>query len=319
MSLTSVLKSDRTLARSLADLVSVSGAPRPGDLPSVAPAETKHYQLVGTAFDYLFRFEVQRRNPNAKSTGWVASMAVELLKPDLSEEAGTARQWPGVPDPIGLANEGDDILKEARAAHLQYLRLRDPTTEQVAEVASHALRLAKLDFIYRAGFIDPDLKGVDPLDVRDLVRLCHAIPFEAAMSMCMGDGVWLNPRFGLFSVGIQGADADIVAGHALIDLKTSIKPDVGPHLAQIVGYSMLAEAYRKDGDPTFPEVESLGLYFSRQGTLVSFPMAPVRDHPGYAGAFAALMEHCTKEPITKIDLRHRLTARRPSTSGGPDA
>src|SRR5262245_53133581 len=44
----------------------------------VAP-KTKHYMLVGTAFDYLLRFELQRRAPHAKTRKWTAEYAPDLI------------------------------------------------------------------------------------------------------------------------------------------------------------------------------------------------------------------------------------------------
>ena len=42
----------------------------------LAPPLTKHYSLVGTAFDYLLRFYVERLNPNAITKKWVAEFAI---------------------------------------------------------------------------------------------------------------------------------------------------------------------------------------------------------------------------------------------------
>jgi len=311
MSLTSVLRSDRPLSRRLTSLVSVATAPRPGQLPLVAPPQTKHYQLVGTAFDYLFRFEVQRRNPSAKTQDWVAANAVELLKPVDLGDSVAIREWPGVEDVEALSAEADGLLNEAKTAHKLYLGVRDPSQAQIAQMALHALRLAKLDVIFRAGIVDPSLRSADPLDVQDLVLLCKTIPFEGPMSVCLDNRVWLNPTFGRYSAGIQGADADVVASSTLIDIKTTINPDVRPHLAQVIGYAMLAEAYRSNEDPAFPLLESVGIYFARQGRLVSLPMKPVRESPDFLGAFGALMDHCKNEPLTIDDVRSMKTTGKP--------
>ena len=44
-----------------------------------APPMTKHYSLVGTAFDYLLRFYLEKENPNCVTEPWVAESAVPLL------------------------------------------------------------------------------------------------------------------------------------------------------------------------------------------------------------------------------------------------
>jgi len=41
---------------------------RTHDVPLLVPAQTANPELVGTAFDYAFRFEMQRRNPAAEQS-----------------------------------------------------------------------------------------------------------------------------------------------------------------------------------------------------------------------------------------------------------
>jgi hypothetical protein len=298
-----VLKTDRDLARRLGNLLPVTGLPHPSELPTRAPPRTKNYSLVGTAFDYLFRFEVQRRNPLANVKPWIAAAAVKLLRPTSSEEGAAVDEWSGIEDLGAVADQATRILMYAKSAHQRYLGILDPSETQVADVASHALRLAKLDVIFRAGIVDPALDSVDPLDVQDLVGLSKIIPFDESLAGCLAGNVWLNPTFGRFSAGIQGADADVIAETVLIDIKTTIKPDTRPHLAQLVGYAMLAEAYRSEEAPEFPRVESVGIYFARQGALVTAPMEPARKNPDFPEAVAALMVHCSETPLTMNDLR----------------
>ena len=47
------------------------------NLPLKVPPRTSHYALVGTAFDYALRFELQRRNRHAIGRRWVAEGALE--------------------------------------------------------------------------------------------------------------------------------------------------------------------------------------------------------------------------------------------------
>lgn len=344
MSLTSVLKSDQELARRLANLLQAAGAPLLPELLLKAPPRTKNYALVGTAFDYLFRFDVQRRNPSANAAEWVATAAVDKLKPSESEDglvtdkmtfrmysemmkdADTSEIWDGpfskyvrIGDKIYHVSKSDEakqaaeILTRAKSTHERFLRTSNPSEEQVAEIASHSLRLAKLDAIFRSDFVDVALGSVDPRDVEDLLGLWRAIPFDGSMSVCLTDSVWLNPTFGRFSMGIGGADADVFASTTLIDIKTSIHPDIRQHAAQLVGYAMLAQAYREEEVPNFPVVESVGVYFARQGTLVVLPMEPVRKDADYKGAFGALMAHCTDSPLFHTDVRLKKKTLKPKS------
>lgn len=344
MSLTSVLKSDQDLASRLANLLPVAGAPYPQELPLLAPPRTKNYALVGTAFDYLFRFEVQRRNPSANEEEWVATLAVDRLGESNSEDGlvtdktalkmysvimkdenisevwdGTFSKYVKVGEEIyhvsksAEAKQAANVLAKARSAHRRFLRTRNPSEEQVSEIASHSLRLAKLDRIFREGFVDPALGSVDSLDVDDLLRLWKVIPFDGPMSVCLGKNVWLNPTFGRFSRGMGGADADVVASTMLIDIKTSIHPDIRLHGAQLIGYAMLAQAYRDEEAPNFPAVDSVGVYFSRQGTLVALPMEPVRKAADFKEAFGALMAHCVGSRLSHTHVRLKKTTSKPES------
>jgi len=56
--------------------------PRPKgklDKAILAPPLTSHYQLVGTAFDYLLRFYLERINVGSKTSLWAAEEGVLLL------------------------------------------------------------------------------------------------------------------------------------------------------------------------------------------------------------------------------------------------
>ena len=314
MSLTSVLRQDRALAVRLAGLVEPARVPRPSELPLKAAPLTENYSLVGTAFDYLFRFEVERLNPKAMKRQWVAETAVNLLRPVEGEGELVIREWPGVADLNAVAAEASGILETARLARDHYVTLRDPDRSELEDLAGHALRLAKLDVIFRAGIIDPALGAVEPLDVRDLLNLRALVPFSTTMAPCLAEDVWLNPVFGRFSTGIQGADADVIASDLLVDIKTTKNPDLRPHLAQLLGYAMIAEAYRSEEAPGFPRIERVGAYFSRQGILVSFPLESVRSHPDYPPAFAGLMTYCNQRPLFMDEVRSQ--KRRPRSSPG---
>lgn len=323
MSLTSLLKSDRELANRLASLLHLAEVQQSSELPLIAPPGTKNYALVGTAFDYLFRFEVQRRNPSANAVEWVAMAAADMLKgpesPDglitdknkvrmyleIMKDCNTSEVLDGKfskyvkvgadiyhVSESGKAEQAAAVLENAKSAHARFLGISNPSADQVSEIAGHSLRLAKLDAIFREGRIDSSLESVDLLDVEDLYGLWKIIPFDGPLSACLAEDVWLNPTFGRFSEGIGGADADVVASTILIDIKTSVHPDMRRHAAQLVGYAMLAQAYRTEEAQDFPALDSVGVYFARQGTLISLSLEPARKHPDYDGALKALMAHC---------------------------
>src|SRR5437773_972190 len=49
-------------------------------LTPLAPPLTNNNSLVGTAFDYLLRFYLERLNPNAQCSAWVAENVPAILE-----------------------------------------------------------------------------------------------------------------------------------------------------------------------------------------------------------------------------------------------
>lgn len=302
VSLTSLLAANKPLRERLRALVPESERTSLIGLPEVASPRTKHYSLVGTAFDYLFRFEVARRNKSAFSQKWIAEAGLNLAKRDLSRAPLSQLRWPPDTSAHELVEQFERAYSEALKGYARYVALQAPAPEDLSEAASHALRLAKLDPIFRAGYVDPSPESADPLDVEDLVALLRAAPFDRSLAPCLGPRVWLNPTFGRFSLALHGADADLIAGDVLIDLKTTTNPVVAKHLPQLVGYAILAEAHRAAEAPEFPEIEYIGLYFSRQATLVVLPLEPVRANADYPGACRALLGHSEESPMMPDDV-----------------
>src|SRR6267378_1379471 len=50
--------------------------------PMQAPPITENHMLVGTAFDYLLRFNVKRLNPRASEKVWIAEQSIQRLEYD---------------------------------------------------------------------------------------------------------------------------------------------------------------------------------------------------------------------------------------------
>ena len=68
----------------------------------------------------------------------------------------------------------------------------------------------------------------------------------------------LNPTFeGSRDVG--GADADLVVNGTLIDIKTTVRPEIKPDwIRQLLGYVLLDYSVRH-------QIKAIGLYMARQG------------------------------------------------------
>lgn len=235
----------------------------------LAPPQTKNYSKVGTAFDYMLRFELWRRCPHAVTESWVAESAVQMLERlsraprTLSLDSGAVvhiRQEVS-PDTFKTAKT---ILDQARAYLERYRVLQEPEPPDIRTLARHSLLLANLDPIRRRGYSGWDLEEADDDDVEDLVNLLEIVPYA---SLSDSSTVFLNPTFGWGSELVGGADADLIVGDTLIDIKTTKNLRLERSLLrQVIGYYILSEIARIE-NPEFPRVNSIGAYFPRYAQL----------------------------------------------------
>jgi hypothetical protein len=225
---------------------------------------------VGTAIDYALRFELQRRNPHAVARGWVADGAVERIS-DAAELAGLPKK-----QARQLEKQGAEILTDARRFTAAYLSSTDPDFQQLA---GHALLLAKLDNVFRALALDVSLFLIDPEDAKDVADLVAVIPHQR---LSHPTAMMLNPTFGTYSSVAGGADADLVSGDLLVDVKTTKNAEVKREaVRQLLVYLMLARRARAE-EGEFPEIRRLGIYLSRHAHLWELPVAPIIGHARYA-------------------------------------
>ena len=122
--------------------------------------------------------------------------------------------------------------------------------------------------------------------------------------------ILLNPTFGKASRMVGGADADIVAGGMLIDIKTTKKPKLDRrHFDQLAGYYALAAIGGIDGMDKFgaggSPIDKLGIYFSRYGKLHAFSVDDLaRDDPGeFVAEFESLIGEI-KAPAKRVAASH---------------
>ena len=233
---------------------------------SLASPVTRHYSLVGTAFDYLMRFYIKWLNPEATTQEWVAELSIKRMK-----EVGLARnpQRGLIPIDNNLLAKANEMLAQAKEAYSDYVK----SGKMNDKVAQSAILLAQLDTYFRVGIIDNDFGIVDDGDVADLrklISLVHPDSFRAK-ELCL-----LNPTFGEASQLIGGADADLVIDNLLIDIKTTAKLEFKiEHFNEVIGYYTLYEIGGIPDAPVEPKIESLGVYYSRYAELYTFPVVAV--------------------------------------------
>lgn len=252
-------------------------------VPLKVEPRSNQYMLVGTAFDYLLRFELHRQAPHAVTEKWVAEYAPDLIWKedvgggigiDVLREAGPEDYIP----PEELAERARKILDDAKAAVGAYVKIKMPDRAKQTDLATHAIRLAKLDSVYRALRLDPRFEEANSEDVQDLLDMLTVVLFDSLLHKEM---LFLNPSFRDSSHLVGGADTDLIVGDLLVDFKTTKRSEIQPgHLDQLFGYYLLGRNQRRlDGN--FPAINRVGLYYCRHGYLWSLDTDVWTDNPQF--------------------------------------
>jgi hypothetical protein len=262
--------------------------PRKLGAPLLVTPRSGRPTLVGTAFDYLLRFEIHRRALGAEGRHWVAEYAPAMLSAaadgEIELEVVDGSGPPMYLPPRGgfrrAAKRAEKVLNEARFAAADHALTASPGPDAVAALAAHALRLARLGLIFRAGIFDARLTEAAPEDVEDLMALLAVVPFERLLPRGAAR-VLLNPMFGEAGESVGGADADLIASDMLVDLKTTkVSVIRTEHLDQLLGYFMLARRARRT-DRRFPIVRHAALYFARHAELCVIDASVWTGHPRF--------------------------------------
>src|SRR5437868_12383522 len=105
----------------------VTRPPSISDKQILAPALTNRYSLVGTAFDYLFRFHLQRRYKRSICRRWIAETGLaQLAGPDFGGVYDLDHsRWLGHPQ----LRRCQVLFDSARAAHGQLIKTGHVTDE----------------------------------------------------------------------------------------------------------------------------------------------------------------------------------------------
>jgi len=209
----------------------------------VTPDGSRH--TIGVAFDYALRFSLQKRCRAARGI-LVAEIGAVLIEKHLSRSG---------------------------KRHLQTLRQRVGRTYNgsLDDLLVDTLRLAQLDVVRRAGpayfdeasFIEPS-----PVDQAQVRALLGHVPWKRFEHKRLR----LNPTFGEYSFLVGGADADVISGDRLIEVKTVANAWVErEYTRQAVGYALL-ERWASHGRTSIKRVE---IYFSRHATFYGFDVEDI--------------------------------------------
>lgn len=137
-----------------------------------------------------------------------------------------------------------------------------------------SLSLAYLDPIYRAGrgheYIGTSVNDRDAEDLRGLISIVEPGIFHSK-DLCL-----LNPTFGIASMMVGGADADVVIDNTMIDVKTTKKLELKrEYFDQLLGYYVLHQFGGIGELEPKIEISKLGIYFSRHAYLHVFDLQDI--------------------------------------------
>lgn len=235
------------------------------------PCGCGHPQLVGTAFDYAARLELGHLAHHAITAPWVAEHAVALLRPASPACKRAAR-----------------VVREARnAAEGGWPR---SAKRRHRLIAAHAARLAQLDPVFRAAY-PPTFGEADEIAEAAIAREVVGLLEIAAplWELSGSQPLLLNPTFGRMSQAVGGADADLIAGDVLVEIKTTRHARMErDHVRQLIGYVALARACGRGG--RLPRLRAVAVYFSRFGTLQRLDLLPHVPDDRYVALGARLAE-----------------------------
>ena len=254
--------------------------------PLLASPNTKNYSSVGTAFDYLLRFYIKQISPESIESEWVAEGSVDRIKMHSGKYAlvdgnlescdpnkEIEKQFPNAESmsyykPSGkwekAIKPSEKIILDAKSRYAKFIQ----TGKLEDELIESTLKLAQLDLVYRAEaiYIDDRISKQDVSDLRNLFGVAvRSNIFKKNQKN------FLNPTFGKGSKLVVGADADLVIGDTLIDIKVTkdlnLKRD---WYNQIIGYYALSTMENK---PT--KIKNVGIYFARHGVLHTIPIKDI--------------------------------------------
>ena len=123
-------------------------------------------------------------------------------------------------------------------------------------------------------------------DARHGVRRAFTlIPWD---SLAGPGRVLLNPGFGKASEELGGADADLMVGDALVDVKSGRRCSVGIEaIRAVVAYALIANHFGVTGHRRV-HIERVGIYLARIGEIQVFSLRDCIDETDEEGVLEVL-------------------------------
>lgn len=238
-------------------------------------SNTSHKGLVGTALDYLLRFNIERINKSISTkqkTHWVAYSGLQQCEFTLSTFAKVSRsavigyKYDRRVNALEFYQLLLDRFDQALINYGDFLI----NGEYSRALLGSALFLAKLDLVVRAGFIDATIDETEEDIVDELEILISKVSWDFFKAKKQ---YFLNPHFGKASSFVGGADADLIIDNTLIDIKTTQEQKLSRgDLNQIIGYYILS-LFGKVNDEQKLKIDKIALYYVRYDYMRVFTIS----------------------------------------------
>lgn len=236
--------------------------------------KSKNNGEIGTALDYLIRFNLERINKKVifRNKNWIAeegynSIIMECdLNNDSHMEIGNPETATKIVD-IEIFREF--IINEFNNSKKNYIEFMNKGII-TDELLKSCVFLSKLDSRYRSGIIDLYIDDTCSYDINELKQLINIVPWNIfeAKKQC-----FLNPNFGDGSKLVRGADADLIIDNTLIDIKSSKEFKIHRNdLNQLIGYVLLSHIGKINNEYDI-KITHIAIYFARYKYFWKFPLS----------------------------------------------
>lgn len=240
-------------------LISIPLVPKKDFIPS-----TGQYAFEGTCFDYCLRFIIAKEFHDKiaihNALRWIATSGLLALP-----ENEKIKWLP--------------YVVKAKQVIADFIEGKENDLFKIATISQY---LSNLDNFFRSGRYNPYFKHNDTIN-KMLIELIDRIPISQFKEQNPKE-IHLNP---VLSIPTLNADADIILGNTLIDIKT-VKDNsfTKSHLYQLGAYYALITKTKDI------KIDNIAIYFSRHGQLMNYPIHDVFENPeSMATNFMKLANH----------------------------
>jgi len=237
--------------------------------------------MIGTAFDYLVRFTIERMNNEILSSRWIADIAIGYL----AGEYGPTRRLPNghlgvrvgpkvdMGIPVIILDITDDAVTRLSYMVDQAHHLKDEFcsgANLTDELLYSCIDLAHIDRIVRIGSrFDSTEWQYTTEQLQDLWNL-HDVLYQSAFLSAMRETTaLLNPAIVWEDANLEG-DCDLITYGTLIDIKT-VQSTRTSDWHQVVLYAIAANHGLTEPAILSP-ITNIGFYYSRHGMFTQFPI-----------------------------------------------